>query len=87
MQTLHIELDMPQPIAAELGLSATNAGQEIRRMRALFLYEHPRISLGKACELGDFRQWEFTEMNRELKIPMRYTAQDLQTDLARLSDV
>ena len=86
MQTLHIELDMPLPVAAELGLNTTNAGQEIRRMLALFLYEHGRISLGKACELGGFSQWEFTEMNRELNIPMRYTAQDLHADLERLSD-
>lgn len=87
MQNLHIELDMPLPIATELGLSAANAGQEVRRMLALFLYEHGRISLGKACELGGFSQWEFSEMNRELKISTSYTAQDLQTDLARLSDV
>ncbi len=87
MQTLHIELDMPLSIATELGLSANNAGQEVRRMTALFLYEHRRISLGKACELGGFSQWEFADMNRELKIPIHYTAQDLQTDLVRLSDV
>jgi predicted HTH domain antitoxin len=87
MQTLHIELDMPLPIASALGLSAANAGQEVRRLLALFLYEHGRISLGKACELGGFSQWEFAEMNRELNIPAHYTARDLQADLARLNDV
>ncbi len=87
MQTLHIELDMPLPVATELGLSAANASAEIRRMLALFLYEHGRISLGKASELGGFSQWELSEMNRELQIPIRYTARDLEADMARLHDV
>ena len=87
MQTLPIELDMPSPIANEFGLTVNNAGQEIRRMMALFLYEHQRISLGRACELGDFSQWEFFSMNQDLKIDFDYTAQDLEADLARLSDV
>lgn len=56
-------------------------------MLALFLYEHGRISLGKASELGGFSQWELSEMNRELQIPIRYTARDLEADMARLHDV
>jgi predicted HTH domain antitoxin len=78
---------MPSLIAAELGLNADNAAQEVRRMIALFLYEHGRISLGKACELGGFSQWEFADMNRELNIPTRYTTQDFAADLVRLSHV
>ena len=86
MPDLHIELDMPSPIAAELGLTSANAASEVRRMLALFLYEHCRISLGKACELGGFSHWEFTEMHRELMIPIRYGNRDLADDLARLRD-
>ena len=87
MPDLHIELDMPSPVAAELGLNSANAAGEVRRMLALFLYEHGRISLGKACELGGFNRWDFAEMNRELMIPMHYGTQDLADDLARLRDV
>jgi len=84
MPDLHIELDMPAPVAAELGLTSTNAAGEVRRMLALFLYEHGRISLGRACEFGGFSHWDFAEMNRELMIPMHYGAQNLADDLARL---
>ncbi len=87
MQTLHIELDMPLPMATELGLHTSNAEQKIRRILALFLYEHGRISLGKACELSGLTQWEFAEINQTLNIPMHYTPQELQQDLARLSHV
>lgn len=87
MPDLRIELDMPAPVAAELGLTSANAASEVRRMLALFLYEHGRISRGKACELGSFSQWEFAEMNRELMIPIHYDALDLADDLARLRHV
>jgi predicted HTH domain antitoxin len=86
MSDLHIELDMPSPIATELGLTSANAAGEVRRMLALFLYEHGRISLGKACEFGGFSYWEFAEMNRDLMIPIQYGEQDLADDLARLRD-
>jgi predicted HTH domain antitoxin len=66
MADLHIELDMPAPVAAELGLTGANAASEVRRMIALFLYEHGRISLGRACELGGCSQWDFADMNRGL---------------------
>ena len=84
MPDLHIELDMPAPVAAGLGLTSTNAAGEVRRMLALFLYEHGRISLGRAWEIGGFSHWDFVDMNRELMIPMQYGVQDLADDLARL---
>ena len=30
-------------------------------MFAIFLYEHKKISLSKACEIGGMSQWEFFE--------------------------
>jgi len=87
MADLHIEFDMPSPVAAELGLTGANAAGEVGRMIALSLYEHGRISLGKACKLGGFTQWDFADMNRSLEIPLRYGIQDLADDLARLRDV
>lgn len=55
-------------------------------MLALFLYEHKRISIGKACELGGMNYWEFAERNRELGINIPYSDKDLQADLGRLEN-
>ena len=87
MNQMHIEFNIPAPLGALAGLKPESASEQTRRMLALFLYEHGRISLGKACELGGFNQWEFAEMNRELAIPLTMREEDLKEDLARLADV
>ena len=56
-------------------------------MLALFLYEHQRLSLGKALEMAEISYWEFAELNRQLEIPVRYSQQDLEEDLNRLAHV
>ncbi|MBF0240132.1 MAG: UPF0175 family protein [SAR324 cluster bacterium] len=87
MSNLHIELDLPIVLASQIGLNLSNASEEIRRMIALFLYEHKRISLGKACELGSMGYWEFSEINRQLSIPIQYSHQELREDMTRLENV
>jgi hypothetical protein len=52
MNSLHIVFDLPISLAIEVGLTPETASQEVRKMLSLFLYEHKRISLGKACELS-----------------------------------
>ena len=64
-----------------------NTSEEVRRMFALFLYEHRRISLGRACEIAGITQREFADMSRRLGIPLHYSAEDLREDMKRLADV
>jgi len=87
MHQMHVEFSIPEPLAVQVGLTPENASNQARRMLALFLYEHGRISLGKACELGGFSQWEFAEMNRELAIPLTMRQEDMKEDMARLANV
>lgn len=56
-------------------------------MFAMFLYEHQRISLGKACEIGEMSHWEFFELNQQLHISIHYTSDDLAQDMEKLTDV
>ena len=87
MTQVHIEFELPALVATQAGLDLDNASDQARRMLALFLYEHGRISLGKACEVGRMNYWEFADLNRQLGIPFGYSQDDLQGDLARLSSV
>lgn len=87
MTSLHVEFEFPTLLASQAGLDINNISKDVRLMFALFLYEHRRISLGKACELGGINQWEFADMNRRLAIPLPYSAQDLTEDMERLSHV
>ncbi len=82
LNQMHVEFNIPAPLGVQAGLTPENACEKTSRILALFLYEHGRISLGKACELGGFNQWEFAEMNREPAIPLTMREEDLKEDMA-----
>ena len=84
---MRVELELPATVAAGVGLTEDNASREVTRMLALHLYEHGRLSLGKACELAQMTQWEFADLNKELGIPRRYSKAELQSDLEKLTSV
>lgn len=86
MTSLRVEFEIPTLLASQAGLNIQNINQDVRLMFALFLYEHRRVSLGKACELGGINQWEFAELNRQLGIPVQYSNQDLAEDVERLAN-
>ncbi|MDM8558914.1 UPF0175 family protein [Candidatus Parabeggiatoa sp. HSG14] len=87
MNTLSVKFELPTMLASQVGLNFDNISFDVKKMFALFLYEHKRISLSKSCEIGGFSQWEFFEMNRQLGIPMQYTQEDLREDTEKLSNV
>jgi predicted HTH domain antitoxin len=87
MKNMRVEFELPALLANQAGLDEENISQQVRRMLALFLFEHRRISLGKACEIGNMSYWEFADLNQKLGIPLHYSQDDLAEDLARLSDV
>ncbi|GAK53331.1 hypothetical protein U14_04596 [Candidatus Moduliflexus flocculans] len=87
MSVLHVEFDLPMTALMQTDIDRRNISAEIKRMVALFLYEHQQISLGKACELGGMSYWEFADANRRLGISQPYSSEDLTDDLARLKGV
>jgi predicted HTH domain antitoxin len=87
MNALHIEFELPSLLAIQAGFNSENATSDVRRMLALFLYEHQRLSLGKALEIAEISYWEFAELNRQLGISIRYSQQGLEVDLNRLAHV
>ena len=87
MKDVHVEFELPSLLAQQAGLNGEDASQQVRRLLALFLYQHKRLSLGKACELGGMSYWEFADLNRQLGITFHYSQDDLAEDLTRLSNV
>jgi predicted HTH domain antitoxin len=87
METVQVQFEIPALLAAQVGLDLDNISQEVRRMVAMFLYEHKRISLSKACEIGNMSLWDFADLNRQLGITLNYTQADLNGDLAKLAHV
>ncbi len=86
MKNLHVAFELPASLASEAGLNLDDLSRDVRRMLALFLFEHKRISPGKACELGEMSYWEFYDLNTRLGISLPYSPDDLKDDLAPLED-
>ena len=87
MNMLNINFELPEFIAEQAGLDLNNINKDVKQMFALFLYEHKRISLSKACEISGMTQWEFFELNSRLGLPIHYTKNNLEKDMERLSNV
>ena len=87
MKTLHVEFELPAILASQAGLDIDDISQDVRRMFALFLYEHKRISLSKACEIGGMSLWEFADLNHQLGIPFHYSTEDFNEDMLKLANV
>jgi predicted HTH domain antitoxin len=87
MNTLNVHFDLPKIVALQAGLNADSISHDVKQMFTIFLYEHQRISLSKACELAGMSQWDFFEMNRHLSIPIQYTQNDLALDMEKLRNV
>jgi predicted HTH domain antitoxin len=81
MNTLSVKFELPTMVASQVGLNFDDISLDVKKMFALFLYEHKHISLSKTCEIGGFSQWEFFEMNRQLGIHIPYTQDNLKEDM------
>ena len=54
---------------------------------ALKLYQNGEISIGKAAELSSISIWEFMVNLSQLKIPINYNLEDLESDLKLVKDL
>ena len=57
MNTVSVKFELPTIVASQAGLNLENINQEVKLMFAMFLYEHKRISLSKACEIGGVKAY------------------------------
>ena len=54
---------------------------------ALKLYQNGEISIGKATELSSISIWEFMVNLSQLKIPINYNLEDLESDSKLVRDL
>lgn len=85
MNSMRINFELPAAVVSQAGLNTVSLNADVKKMFAVFLYEHKRISLSKACEVGGMSQWEFYEMNKQLGVSLHYSKKDFNSDLGKLS--
>ncbi|MEO8230940.1 MAG: UPF0175 family protein [Ignavibacteriota bacterium] len=87
MNNMTINFELPANVITQAGLNPSSLSDEVKKIVLVFLYEHKRISLSKACEVSGMTQWEFFEMNKALGINLNYSKKDLNLDLEKLANV
>jgi predicted HTH domain antitoxin len=87
MQNMQIQFEVPSYVALDAGLAAEEPSRSVRHMLAMFLYEHGKLSLGKACELGGMTQWEFFDLAQQHHVSLDYGRSALENDLQNLRDL
>lgn len=87
MQNMQIQFEVPSYAALDAGLTADEPSRSVRNMFAMFLYEHGKLSLGKACELGGMTQWEFFDLAKQHHVSLDYGSSALENDLRNLRNL
>jgi predicted HTH domain antitoxin len=87
MDTVQIQFELPAYAAHAGGLEPSSPSRSAQQMLALFLYEHGKVSLGRACELGGMTAWEFSERARAHGVPVNLASDDIDGDLSRLRNL
>jgi predicted HTH domain antitoxin len=86
MKNMQIQFEVPSYAALNAGLAADEPSRSVRNMFAMFLYEHGKLSLGKACELGGMTQWEFFDLAQQHQVNIQYSRNALESDLRNLRE-
>lgn len=67
-------------------VKAKDLSKAVRELVALELYREGLISLGKAAEIAGLSLWEMMELVARKGVPIRYSPEDLKSDLKTLEE-
>jgi predicted HTH domain antitoxin len=86
MDTITVQVSIPQSLLYDSGLSQQEVGPALLRAWIMSLYHHDRISSGKAASLLGVRRMTFIHMLAEDGVPyLDSTPEELNADLAAIS--
>ena len=78
---MQIQFEIPSGAALSAGLDSASPSRCAQNMLALFLYEHGKLSLGKACEWGQMSIWEFMDQARAMGVAIDGGKNEINDDL------
>lgn len=61
--------------------------QELKRELAVYLFQQGKLSFGKAREMADMTAWVFQQLLGSRGIPVHYSLEDYEEDLATLKEL
>ena len=78
---MQIQFEIPLDAARSAGMDSASPSRTAQHMLALFLYEHGKRSLGKACEWGQMSLWEFMDQARAMGVSIDSAKHEINDDL------
>ena len=78
---MQIQFEIPLDAARSAGMDSASPSRTAQHMLALFLYEHGKLSLGKACEWGQMSMWEFMDQAQAMGVSIDGAKDEVNDDL------
>ena len=86
MDTVTVQVSVPQSLLYDNGLSQQEVGPALLRAWVMSLYRHDRISSGRAARLLGVQRLAFVRMLAEDGLPyLDSTPEELTSDIAAIS--
>ncbi len=87
METMVATIDLPGSFMVATKVREDELDTFIRHSLAAELYREGELSLGKAAEVAGVRnKWDMLRLLNEKRIPIDYTAKDVEKDLETLKE-
>ena len=77
-----VKIEIPEEFARSFGATDEEAARNAKLTLAIGMYRNGRWSTRKAGEFAGKNRWEFMDILKDRKIPMPYTREMLEEDLA-----
>ena len=82
---MSISVTVPDDVVAALKLPPRSVESELRKELAVHLVAEGLLPIASACRLAGWSRLSFERLLGERKIPVEYTAEDLDRDARTLS--
>jgi predicted HTH domain antitoxin len=61
MKSIHLDVEISEDLLSTFKVSRENAGEELKRLAGVALYQMHKISIGRAAEIAGMNRGEFED--------------------------
>ena len=86
MKNLHLDVEIDEAMLSAFNVPLKNAGNELKKLAAVAMYQMGKISIGRAAEIAGMTRGEFEDYLGGHGIPISNTSKaQLENDIAFLT--
>jgi predicted HTH domain antitoxin len=85
MKSIHLDVEITEDLLSTFKVSRENAGEELKRLAAVALYQMHKVSIGRAAEIAAMNRGDFEDYLADHGVTIsNITPQQLKEDIAFL---